>query len=244
MTIEEVFAKNESERGDLENMNDIVAIVPIKEHSERVPNKNIRLFNGKPLFFWIIQELLYAKHVRYICVDTDSHAIIDAIKKLFEDITFILRPLQLRGDEVSMNSIINYDINEELDAENYIQTHTTNPLLTRETIDSAIETYFSNLPHYDSLFTVSRIQTRCYAQDGACINHDPENLIPTQNLPPVYVENSNMYIFSRDSFNIRKRRIGKRPYMFEMNAYEALDIDEEEDFICAEILHKARKKEC
>jgi len=224
-------------------MKKVTAIIPMKAHSQRVPNKNIKIFNGKPLFYWIINELQKAKHVESIYVDTDSDNLIDTINSYFMNIRIINRPMFLRGDHISVNKIIAHDLNQILDAEYFVQTHVTNPLLTCLTIDKAIETYFSNIHCNDSLFSVSKIQARCYAHDGKEINHNPDELIPTQELYPVYVENSNIYIFSKESFNKEKKRIGQVPYMFEMSQYEAYDIDEEEDFINAEILHKSRQNQ-
>jgi CMP-N-acetylneuraminic acid synthetase len=199
------------------------------------------LFDGKPLFYWILNTLRDSLRVEGIYVDTDSDELADAVKAFFKDVRIILRPSYLCGDDVSMNKIIDHDIEEITGSDYFLQTHTTNPLLTPGTVDSAIETFFSGKRQYDSLFSVSRIQTRCYCHDGTGINHNPDELIPTQKLPPVYVENSNIYLFSRTSFNVRKRRIGIRPYMFEMSQYEAFDIDEEDDFLYAEIFHKARR---
>ena len=221
-------------------MQKLTAIIPMKAHSQRVPNKNIRPFNGKPLFYWIINELQNSEHITSIYVDTDSDALINSIHNYFDNIKIIKRPAFLRGDDMSVNKIIEYDLGRIPDAEYYIQTHTTNPLLTYRTINAASETYFSLNHCYDSLFSVSRIQARCFTHDGIGINHNPNELISTQNLCPVFVENSNIYIFSKDSFNKAKKRIGKKTYLFEMSQYEALDIDEEEDFATAEALHKTK----
>jgi CMP-N-acetylneuraminic acid synthetase len=224
-------------------MEKITAMVPMKGHSERVPNKNMRLFHGKPLFYWILCELRAAVRVGRIVVNTDNIAIKNAVRSLFDDIRIIIRPESLCGDDVSMNKIIDYDIHNELaDGEHYIQTHSTNPLLRHTTIDAAVETYFVNLGVFDSLFSVSRVQTRCYTENGHGINHNSNELLPTQQLTPIYVENSNFYIFSKKSFDKCKRRIGETPYLFEMSAYEAIDIDDEDDFIHAEHLHRARRK--
>jgi CMP-N-acetylneuraminic acid synthetase len=128
-----------------------------------------------------------------------------------------------------------------LPGEHFLQTHSTNPLLSTETIDKGVELYFHNLEIYDSLFTVTRHNARFYWSDGRPINHDPQELIRTQDLPPILEENSNLYIFSRESFKQSdNRRIGLRPYLFEVSKFEAIDIDEEEDFLLAELLCQAK----
>jgi CMP-N-acetylneuraminic acid synthetase len=89
---------------------------------------------------------------------------------------------------------------------------------------------------------VTRLQTRLYWEDGSPLNHNPAELLRTQDLPPVFEENSNIYIFSRASFDHAGRmRIGKTPLMFEMDRLEAVDIDEEADFRVAEALFSLRR---
>ena len=86
---------------------------------------------------------------------------------------------------------------------------------------------------------MTRWQTRLYDQNGKAINHDPSVLIQTQHLPPVYEENSCLYLFTRDNLLKRNHRIGEKPMMFEINADEAWDIDEELDFdICNFLLSR------
>jgi CMP-N-acetylneuraminic acid synthetase len=177
--------------------------------------------------------------IKELYIDTDSKQIKEDVQSHFEQIKIIERPEDLRGDLVPMNDIIAYDLSQ-LKGEHFLQTHSTNPLLTTRTIDHAIETYFENLNRCDSLFSVTRLQTRLYWKDGKPINHNPQELIRTQDLPPVYEENSNLYIFSRAAFQKNKRRIGETPYLFEMDKIEAIDIDEEADFIMAEALYLIR----
>lgn len=219
----------------------ISAIVPMKGHSERVPGKNLRLLNGKPLFYWIIKELVLCEINVY--VDTDSDQIADAVKHHFNDIEIIVRPDTLKGDAVSMNRILEYDLTQ-IEGEHFIQTHSTSPLLTSGTIRRGIDGYFANLGEYDSLYSVSEIQARFFTYDGKPINHDPSELIQTQYLKPVLMENSGFYVFSRDSFAKHKQRIGEKPFLFPIDQYEAIDIDNENDFQIAEIVCAGRKGNC
>jgi len=218
----------------------IVALVPMKGHSERVPNKNLRPFCGKPLCHWIIHSLQKSHYVKDIVVNTDSQKIAENIHQNFNGVKIIDRPDEIRGDFVSMNTIIAYDLSQ-LSGEHFLQTHSTNPLLNTETIDKAIALYFRNLGTHDSLFTVTRHNARFYWGDGNPINHDPQELIRTQDLPPIFEENSSLYIFSRESFKQSGgKRIGLKPYMFEISKFEAVDIDEEDDFQLAELLCQAK----
>jgi CMP-N-acetylneuraminic acid synthetase len=209
----------------------------MKGHSERVPNKNMRLFCGRPLFYCIAAALERSPLVESIVIDTDSPIIAEDAAMRFKKVRIVERPQALCGDAVPMNAIIAHDISL-CRGEHFLQTHSTNPLLTSGTIDDCIAAYFSSLGRTDSLFSVTRIQSRLYWESGAAINHDPRELLRTQDLPPVFAENSNVYVFSRTSFAAAgNRRIGLKPKMFPMSKMEAVDIDEEEDFLLAEALY-------
>jgi CMP-N-acetylneuraminic acid synthetase len=138
-----------------------------------------------------------------------------------------------------MNDILLHDT-AQVNADFYLQTHSTNPLLKADTISSGIKTFFSEFPKYDSLFSVTRWQTRLYFQDGRAINHDPAVLIQTQDLPPVYEENSCLYIFTRENLLRKHHRIGDKPFLFEIDKAEAWDIDEELDFEITNFLMKIK----
>ena len=144
---------------------------------------------------------------------------------------------EICGDLVSMNLVIQDDL-DNVPADVYLMTHTTNPLLSRQTVETALETFLAQQAQgkCDSLFTVNRIQTRFYRADGSAVNHDPAELIRTQDLEPWFEENSCLYLFTRDSFDATGARIGNKPLMFETPALESVDIDEPQDWTMAEAL--------
>ena len=218
-------------------MTKIVALVPMRHHSQRVPGKNYRPLAGKPLYQHIIETLLAVPQIDEIIVDTDSPPVMDGLRAHYPTVRVVERPEHLRADDISMNEILGYDM-RLADADFYLQTHSTNPLLRSETVIQAITTFLENYPAHDSLFGVTRWQTRLYDQLGRAINHNPAILLQTQDLPPVYEENSCIYIFTRKNLLARRNRIGVRPLMFEIPRLEAVDIDEEEDFLMAEALAK------
>jgi len=217
----------------------IAALVPMRHHSERVPGKNYRNFAGKPLFHHIVNSLFGCHLISQVIIDTDSQIIKENVSKNFPHIVLINRPVHLRADDVPMNDVLLHDI-RQLDAEYYIQTHSTNPLLRPETITAAIEKFFINLSIHDSLFSVTRVQIRLWDGEGRAVNHNPTILLRTQDLPPVFEENSCLYIFSRTSFEKHQNRIGSKPLMFEIDSVEAWDIDEEIDFRVAEFLYSQK----
>ncbi len=218
----------------------IVALVPMRHHSQRVPGKNYRPLAGRPLYQYVIESLLAVPAIERIVVDTDSEPVISGLASSFPGVQVIRRPEHLRADELSMNDILLHDT-AQVQADFYLQTHSTNPLLKPTTIASSIQALVTAYPERDSLFSVTRLQTRLYDQAGRALNHDPSVLIQTQDLPPVYEENSCLYIFTRQRLEQRHHRIGERPLMFEIDAEEAWDIDDELDFaICDFLVSRAR----
>jgi CMP-N-acetylneuraminic acid synthetase len=222
-------------------MNTFVALIPMRHHSQRVPGKNYRMLAGKPLFHHVIETLLAVPQINEIVVDTDSNPVINGLRQYFPQVRVIERPEELRADDVPMNDILIHDTGQ-VQADFYLQTHSTNPLLKAETVSRAIQSLITNYPSYDSLFSVTRLQTRLYDQYGHAINHDPTVLIQTQDLPPVYEENSCLYIFTRENLIKRHHRIGEKPMMFEIDAEEAWDIDEELDFAITDFLLRRKNQ--
>ena len=211
----------------------------MRHHSQRVPGKNYRPLAGKPLFHHIVETLLAVPEISDIVVDTDSEPVMEGLFRHFPQVKIIKRPEHLRADDTPMNEILLHDT-ELFPADFYLQTHSTNPLLKAETISRAIQTFNENYPRFDSLFSVTRWQTRLYFQDGRAINHNTKELKQTQDLPPVYEENSCIYIFNRENLIAQRHRISGHPLMFEIPRIEAVDIDEETDFQIADILMRMR----
>ncbi len=214
-----------------------VALLPMKANSERVRGKNFRMFCGKPLFRWMLDTLLEVPEIDAVVINTDARQIL-ADNGLVESERVIIRDRkpEICGDFVSMNLVLADDV-ANVAADAYLMTHTTNPLMSADTVSQALAAYRAGVAagRCDSLFTVDKVQTRFYRADGSAVNHDPDNLIRTQDLEPWFEENSNLYIFSRDSFAKTQARIGKQPMMFEGPYFESIDIDTPQDWDFAEV---------
>jgi CMP-N-acetylneuraminic acid synthetase len=221
-----------------------VALLPMKANSERVKGKNFREFSGKPLFRWILDSLLGVPQIDQVVINTDArhilaaNGLVDGPRVLIRD-----RKPEICGDLVSMNKVIADDL-ENVEAATYLMTHTTNPFLSVQTIQKCVDAYEAGVAAgtADSLFTVDKIQTRFYKQDGTPINHDPNNLLRTQDLEPWFEENSNLYIFSRESFARTNARIGTKPILFVGPRIESIDIDDQDDWNFAEIAARYLKE--
>lgn len=221
-------------------MTKFVALVPMRHNSQRVPGKNYRDLAGKPLYQHIIETLLAVPEINEIVVDTDSDPVMNGLREHFPQVKIINRPEHLRADDMPMNEILIHDT-EKFPADFYLQTHSTNPLLKAETISDAIQTFYKDYPKHTSLFSVTRLQTRLYDKDGNAVNHNLKELIQTQDLPPMYEENSCIYIFNRENLIAKRHRISDHPLMFEISPDEAWDIDEELDFGICDYLLKREK---
>ncbi len=213
----------------------VIALLPIKEESERVPGKNFRGFAGKPLYQHIVYTLDRTYAIDEIIIDTDSPRIMLDAPKLTPKVRIIERPAELCGGMVSTNLIFAHDMSLA-EGDLFVQTHATNPLLRSETIAQALAAFLEAEAEHDSLFSVNTYYSRFYKSDGTTVNHDPENLIRTQDLPPLFEENSCLYVFTRESFGQKGRRIGLKPMMFPTPPMESIDIDDEFAFRLAELL--------
>lgn len=210
----------------------IVALLPMKANSQRVKGKNFRSFCGKPLFRWVLDTLLEVDEIDEIVINTDARQILADNGLVDTDrITIRDRKPEICGDMVSMNLVLADDV-ANVDADIYLMTHTTNPLMSADTIRGALAAFreAQAADDTDSLFTVDKVQTRFYRADGSAVNHDPDNLVRTQDLEPWFEENSNLYIFTRQSFGSSNARIGNKPMMYESPAFESIDIDTPQDW--------------
>ncbi len=210
----------------------IVALLPMKANSERVKGKNFREFCGKPLFRWVLDTLLEVDEIDQVVINTDARHIL-AENGLVETDRIVIRDRkpEICGDLVSMNLVLADDV-ENVDADIYLMTHTTNPLMSADTARAALAAFREAhaAGRADSLFTVDKVQTRFYRADCSPVNHDPDNLVRTQDLEPWFEENSNLYIFTRDSFAGTNARIGRKPMMHEGPSFESIDIDTPQDW--------------
>lgn len=210
----------------------MIAILPIRKNSKRLVNKNIKKINNKPLYQYILDTLIKSRKIKKIIISTDYNLKIKKNKK----INILSRPKNLRGN-CNMNLVIKHVL-DNVEGDHFLQTHATSPLLKYVTLDSAIKYYFSQ-KIFDSVFSVTNTKKRLWSFKNKPLNHNINHSPTTQNLKPIYEENSGFYIFSRESFLKKKNRIGNRPKLFEINKIEAIDIDDVHDF---EIVNKILKK--
>lgn len=213
----------------------VVAVVPMKLNSQRLPNKNILQFtNGAPLCRYVLTTLLSVKEIEEVYVYCSNPKIQDYVP---EQVKYLPRSQTLDTDETKMNEVLKC-FAKEIPADIYVMTHTTAPFITAGSIRNGLSAVMER--KNDSAFAVKKIQDFLW-KDGRPLNYDLKDIPRTQDLPPLFEETSGFYIYTADVINRMGRRIGERPHMVEVSAIESVDIDEKEDFEIADALYNYMK---
>lgn len=209
-----------------------VALIPIKMCSKRLPQKNILpFFDGTPLISFIQQACLKAGNIDEIYVYCSD----DSVKPyVLPGVKFLIRPKFLDGDGINANDLI-CEFMKVVDADIYVNAHTTSPFAKPETIAECVDKVKSG--EFDCAFCAESLRTFMW-QDEKPINFDPDHFPRTQDLPLVYGETSISYVFTRDVFTKYHRRLGVHPFIKEVGKIEAIDIDYPEDFEIANAIYK------
>ncbi|WP_349408711.1 acylneuraminate cytidylyltransferase family protein [Pseudalkalibacillus sp. SCS-8] len=201
----------------------VVAFVPIKLNSQRLPKKNILQLNGKPLCWHILNTLTKVESIDQVYVYCSDELIKNYIPN---KVKFLKRDSRLDGDLIKGYDIYESFINE-VESDIYVLAHTTSPFIKSTTINSALKKVLQG--ENDSAFSALKTQTFAWYRNKP-INYDLNDVPRTQDLEPVFIETSAFFIFEKDIFTTHRRRIGFSPYIQEVNNIEAVDIDTKEDY--------------
>lgn len=201
----------------------VVAFVPIKLNSQRLPHKNILPIAGHPLCWHLCNSLLKANGIDEVYVYCSDE---EVTKYLPEGVIFKQRDKRLDEDLVKGFDIYQGFISE-VDADIYVLAHTTSPFIKVSSIENAL--LHIRLGENDSAFSAERIQTFAWYQ-GKPINYDLNDVPRTQDMEPIWVETSAFFMFRKEVFTDYHRRIGFKPYIQEVSGLEAVDIDEKKDY--------------
>lgn len=209
-----------------------VALIPIKLGSKRVPQKNIKPFyDGTPLMSFIQKVCLESDRIDETYIYCSDEKVKDYI---LDGVKFLKRPEFLNGDNINANDFIR-EFMKSVDADIYVNAHTTSPFAKVETINDCIDKVKSG--EYDSAFCAENIKAFMW-KDGTPINFNPDKFPRTQDLPDIYAETSIAYVFKKETFEKYNRRVGVKPFIKEVSKIEAMDIDYPEDFEIANIIYK------
>lgn len=200
----------------------ILAIIPACEGSMDLPNKNIRVINGKPLIYYVIQNALRSQYITDVIVTTNSDEIITIAKQM--GVMYRRRDPRLCSPEISLDAVV-YDISQQLDFASYeyiVTMQSISPTLRVETLDTAIEQCVRE--GYDSLLSVAN-RPRFYWMPAG---EKPVPVYPQRQnrhcLPPFYVE-TGAFLITRTCFVRPDSRLGENIQLFELSGDEAVDVD-------------------
>lgn len=209
----------------------VVAVVPMKLNNRRLPQKNTKRFsNGEPLCTYILNTLLQIKEIESVYVYCSNPEI---RQYLPEGINYLQRKASLDSDTTSMNEVLSC-FADDVPAEIYVMTHTTAPFISPQSIRKGISAVLSG--DYDSSFAAKKVQDFLW-KDGKPFNYQLDNIPRTQDLPVLLEETSGFYIYKKDVIKQLRRRIGKHPFIVEVDEIEAIDIDEPIDFDIADAVY-------
>ncbi|MCK4664397.1 MAG: hypothetical protein KAT68_16120 [Bacteroidales bacterium] len=215
----------------------IVALIPVREGSKRVKNKNFRRFSDQESLLRLkIKQLIKQNCFDKIYVSSDS----EKAKKVAEEegVTFLYRDPYMTGHKSRLYEYNNYMLKSIPGNPIVAWTMVTAPLF--ENYNLAVEKYLSlDKIKYDSLVSVIKYNDFLIDENGKPINcaFGHWHLL-TQELRKSYQITGSIYIASKKDQLEWSYWIGLKPYLYEISKYESIDVDDMEDFRLAEILYK------
>lgn len=212
----------------------IIAIIPAKGSSIRLKNKNLLSIGGESLVRIACKKALCSKYINEVYIDTESDFVLAQVQDLYrEGLKVLKRPASLASNRTGANEMMMYGVHSVSECDVLLQTFSTSPTLTVETIDKSIEKFIENYEKYDSFFTVVKMQE--YFWDGKKeVNFNRKELPNSFELETMYMETHGLYGIKTEALIKNKTRIGENPLMIEVSKTESIDIDDYEDFLTAQ----------
>jgi CMP-N,N'-diacetyllegionaminic acid synthase len=213
---------------------EVLAIIPARGGSKRVPRKNLAQFEGKPLLAHSIEDALGAELVTRTVVTTDDVEIRSVAVKYGAEV--IDRPADLATDSSTSESALMHVMDTLRDRDGYepalvVFLQCTSPARDPADIDEAIRTL--DRENADSVLSVARFDKYIWqpGRDSASpINYDFRRRWRDQEFPPQYMENGSIYVFKPVILRENNNRLGGKIALFEMAQSKAFQIDHAEDF--------------
>lgn len=220
-----------------------IAIIPARGGSKGLPQKNIKLFCGKPLIAWTILQCKQSKHIDSVWVTSDSDEILSIASEY--EANPIKRPSLISGDEAPSESAwlhaLNYVENKIGCIDLVLGLQVTSPLRETEDIDNAFDFFFKT--HPTSLFSSTELRDYFIWEEtpnGSMtgVNHDFKNRKRRQCINPRFLENGSFYIFPPQLLRETGNRLGGKIATYAMADFKKFQIDSLEDFQLCEVIMK------
>ena len=210
----------------------IAGLIPSRLNSERVPAKNIKDLGGIPLVNYTVRALNKTGLVDDVVLFASEPSICDYLQHGLK-YKYLPRPGTLDTANTKIQDIIAEFLKLD-NADIIVLLHITSPFLRPDTIAECINKVKSG--EYDSAFTAYKVGKFCWFR-GEPLNYSLDKPTPrTQDIDPVIVEQSSLYVFKRAVFEKTGQRISPRPYIKFIDHFEGHDIDTPEDFQVAELM--------
>lgn len=212
-------------------MSRTIAFVPLKLNNERLPGKNTKLLSdGTPLVSLILETLQKVNNIDDIYVYCSNESVVDYLP---HGVKFLKRSALLDLSTTKINEVLSA-FAKDVPADVYVLAHATAPFLKPESIETGVKKVCSG--QYDSALTVHKMQEFVW-KDGQPMNYDLGAVPRTQDLDPLFIETTGLYIYTHDLITERNTRIGDRPYLIEVSSIESLDINNPIDFEIADAVY-------
>ena len=219
----------------------VIAIIPARGGSKGIPNKNIRLLNGKPLLAWSIEQARQSLKIQDVYVSSDCNNILQVAEDF--GAKRILRPSCISGDNASSESAWLHAINEiekvAVNPQLVVGIQATSPIRHSTDFDEAITKFYYE--QLDSLFSSNLIEDFHVWEENSnsslTAKYDYKNRKRRQNIVPKFLENGNFYLFTPQGIKESENRLHGRIGTFVQNKYAAPQIDEPIDLkICSALM--------
>jgi CMP-N-acetylneuraminic acid synthetase len=214
-------------------MSRVIAVVPLKERSQRFPGKNLAILNQEPLYVSILRSLSLVDEIDEIYIFSSSTKFKVPIHGKTNKIFHKTRPTDLDGDDISINEVLRVFLNDT-EAETIVLAHATSPFISPETISVCINKVVSG-SHDSALAAVKLHKFIIFRGKALNFNRD-QDLPPLQTIEPIVIEQGGLYVFRKSEFLARNSRVGLNPHFAYVNLFESIDIDTEEDFDLAKAM--------
>jgi CMP-N-acetylneuraminic acid synthetase len=218
----------------------LVAIVPARGGSKRIPRKNLALLLGRPMLAYTLQAARDSGVVDRLLVSTDSDEIAELACSLGVDV--VRRPAELAGDDVSTEAVLLHVLEHEdrqgRAAEHVLTLPPTSPLRSAQSIRSFVEAYDRLPGDFDALISLTEDRGDYWIRepDGSLRRLSADAPRRQQDRVPLLEENSALYLTRVTALRATRSILGRRAAGFILDRVEAWDVNEPLDLEIAEIL--------
>ena len=215
---------------------EITAVIVARKGSKRIPSKSLLKLNGESLIERKIKQLKQCKNIDRIVLGSDSDEMLEVGKSVGAET--VRRPDFYCDESVASANDMIKNMMDLIKTDVVVWSHCTNPLLSSQTYDLAVETFLNNRPDFDSLLSVVELKEHLWGTDKKVLNYNPyaAKHIPARDLPAYYMQDGGIFIQPYEQMKANSYFFGKNPYLFVIPNDEFLDINSYRDYLLAKVI--------